>query len=95
MTYHHDKYKSPLRIWLPDNGQLITYQDEPISFRGSLSLKCRQARIKAVTVKLEGKMKVHWSQDGKFEAFLDNCLMLHWMSWRILSHTHTRIDLHK
>ncbi|KAJ8657232.1 hypothetical protein O0I10_007048 [Lichtheimia ornata] len=64
MTYHHDKYKSPLRIWLPDNGQLITYQDEPISFRGSLSLKCRQARIKAVTVKLEGKMKVHWSQDG-------------------------------
>lgn len=69
MTYHHDKHKSPLRIWLPDNGQLITYQDEPISFRGTLSLKCRQARIKAVTVKLQGKMKVHWSQDGKYEAF--------------------------
>ncbi|KAI9317969.1 hypothetical protein BX666DRAFT_1570789 [Dichotomocladium elegans] len=61
------QYKQPgdgLRIWLPDNGQIISYQGETIPFQGSVILENRVARIKKITVKLEGRMKVHLQGTG-------------------------------
>ncbi|KAI8150201.1 hypothetical protein BJV82DRAFT_662287 [Fennellomyces sp. T-0311] len=53
------------KITVQDNGQIILYEDEGGMLRGTLVLECQSTtRIKSVTLKFEGKARVHWGQDG-------------------------------
>ena len=53
------------KVTVQDNGQIILYDDEDGMLRGTVVLNCQNTtRIKSVNLKFEGKIRVHWSQDG-------------------------------